>query len=292
MNKLNRRHASGFTLIELLVVIAIIAILAAMLLPALTKAKEKANAIRCMNNHRSLMIAWHMYVNDNQDMLPYASDSTSGQTTGAWVHGQLDFQPNNRNNWDVATLQNTPLWQYCGQSAAIWKCPSDQSFVNVSGVQMPRIRTMSMNIWLGGFGGTLYNDPNLAANSAVPLTTWAFFLKYGQLAAAGGAANTFVFLDMRSDSVNNGNFGVCMDGYAQGGNPANPGQYRFWDLPGIAHNGGCSFSFADGHASLTKWKDGRTAPPSNPPNSVNGVFTSPNNQDIAWLQDIATRPSH
>ena len=259
-----------------------------MLLPALSKAKAKAVAIQCMNNHRSLMIAWQMYVGDNQERLPYSSETSAGSgTVGAWVSGLLDFQSVNRANWDVATLQNSPLWPYCGKSTTIWKCPADNSFVTVGGVKMPRIRTMSMNIWLGGFGGTIYNDPNLLAHSTEPLTKWSFFLKSDQIAAKG-SANIFVFLDMRADSINVGNFGVCMDGYQ-----SNPKSYYLWDLPGNLHNNGCSFSYADGHAAAKRWQDSRTTPPMAPmpPGNNNTVFSSADNVDVAWLQDQATRPN-
>ncbi|HZQ48267.1 MAG TPA: type II secretion system protein, partial [Verrucomicrobiae bacterium] len=152
------RHPAGFTLIELLVVIAIIAILASLLLPTLTRAKVKAQAIQCMNNHRSLMLAWKMYNDDNNDRLLYASADVFNSTNVlpyVWVLGWINFNdPSNPSNWDVnQDIAKSPLWPYCGKSAAIWKCPADTSYVTVNGTNLPRVRSMSMNLWVGGFGG-------------------------------------------------------------------------------------------------------------------------------------------
>jgi prepilin-type processing-associated H-X9-DG protein len=275
-------------LIELLVVIAIIANLAAMLLPALSKAKAKAITVQCMSNHRSLMLAWHMYVDDNQDRLPYASDSVSnpGQD-GAWVFGQMDFDPANKYNWDPdIAIKTSPLWNYCGKSAGIFKCPADQSYVTVSGVNKPRVRTMAMNLWLGAAGGTMYSG--LPASE--PVAGWIIYSKGNQINANPGASSIFVFMDMRPDSVDVGNFGVSMDGYGSATKAPNPGAYRFWDLPSLQHGNASSFSFADGHCEIKKWRDGRTTPALvQPPNSIVDKFVSPNNQDIAWLQERATR---
>jgi prepilin-type N-terminal cleavage/methylation domain-containing protein len=283
----------GFTLIELLVVIAIIAILAALLLPALTASKSKAEGIYCMNGHRQLAIAWRMYTEDSNDILVYAS--TSGLANNwpdqyAWSGAHMDWDPNNRANWDPDyDMKKRPLWPYA-QNQSIYKCPSDRSVVTVNGSAKPRILTMSMNLYVGGFAPMLGWDP-------LPYGTdghWPFakdYLVYPRLSRISGAsspASIFVFLDMREDRVNWSNFMIDMTGYS----PSNPEAYAFTsDLPGMYHHRACGFSFADGHSELHKWRDPRTTPPLVPGGDPLAVsFTaSPGNVDIAWLQEHSTR---
>ena len=180
--------SDGFTLIELLVVIAIIAFLAALLLPRLVKAKLKAQGVQCMNNHRQLCLAWRMYSDDNDDQLLYASGvwPYTAHDPDVWVSGWMNFDPNNRSNWDVAQdIEQSPLWPYCGHSAAIWKCPADYSSVVVNGEEKPRVRSMSMNLWLGGFKGVDYGlsgDTNPFARGG---GTWRVYLKMGELINPG-----------------------------------------------------------------------------------------------------------
>ena len=273
-----RRTAAGFTLIELLVVIAIIAILAGMLLPALGKAKMKGQGLACMNNHRQLCIAWRMYTEDNNDTLLYASEGGGNTGLYAWITGTLDSDPNNRTNWDPAlTLFRSPMWQYCGKSPDIFRCPSDKSGFLVNHSFKPRIRSMAMNLYLGGWGGT-------DGGWGPEVSDYRIFLKYGDLNEPG-PAGTFVFLDVREDSIDMGNFAVKMAGWQGRG-----AQYGFYDLPGFYHNRAAGFSFADGHAEIRRWVDGRTTPPLQKNGQVPDRLESANNQDVAWLQERATRP--
>ncbi len=176
---------AGFTLIELLVVIAIIAILAGMLLPALGKAKQKAQGIQCMSNHKQLTLAWRMYAEDNADRVTYASahDTDRSKDAAVWVLGRMDFDPNNAINWDIEkSITRSPVWRY-SSAAGIWKCPADRSGVKVKGKFLPRVRSMTMSVWVGGFGGVRPTDLDSGwrvytsmndMNDPGPIRTWVF----------------------------------------------------------------------------------------------------------------------
>jgi prepilin-type N-terminal cleavage/methylation domain-containing protein len=267
----------GFTLIELLVVIAIIAILAAMLLPALSKGKLKAQGIQCMSNHKQLALAWRMYSEDNGDRLLYASGSgpNPAQNKYAWVDGLMDNNGGNLSNWDVnQDLVKSPMWNYCGKNAAIWRCPADHSSVLVNGERKPRVRSMSMNFWFGGFGGI---DGGLSGGG------WRLYFKMGDLVDPG-PVKTWLLLDMREDSIDIGNFATDMRGW-----PDKWAETGFYDLPGFYHHRACGFSFADGHSEIKRWLDPRTMPPLIQDGQVNDGYASPRNKDIVWLQERSTR---
>jgi prepilin-type processing-associated H-X9-DG protein len=262
-----------------LVVIAIISILAAMLLPSLVRSKEKAQGISCMNNHRQLCLAWRMYADDNRDILVYASQNpdTPQLDQYSWCLGTMDFDPSNRGNWDINDdITRRPLWPY-NRNANIYRCPSDQSYVVVNGQRKPRVRTMSMNLYVGGFDGT-----------DLGLDQYWVYAKLSQLSGSGGPPDKiFIFLDEREDCINWGNYMTDMSGY---GNPANPTQYEFsQDLPAFYHNRACGFSFADGHSEIKRWLDPRTMPPIQFEQAVVETVTTPENVDVAWLQDHSTR---
>ncbi len=271
--KIRTHRPSGFTLIELLVVIAIIAILAAMLLPALGRAKSKAQGVQCMNNHRQLMLAWRMYVEENRDVLPHVKHGPY-----EWVGGWLDFT-GSADNWNADLhLKTSILYPYCGKNTGIFKCPSDTSKVQPRpGQWMPRVRTMSMLNWVGGRG----EGRAMGWSDASP--PYRIYRKFGNMINPG-PAKTFVFLDEREDSINDGMFVVDMLVY-----PTTT--QSIVDFPGSYHGGAGGFSFADGHSELKKWTSplilerplqGQSRPY---PTSLGGKF----DKDVNWMQERATR---
>ncbi len=271
------RRCRAFTLVELVAVVAILALLGSVLATGLARTRPNTRAYQCLNNNRQLCAAWRMYAEDSRDLMCYSSDDGNTAINPldqyAWTVTHLDLSPNNRQNWDPSYIYQSPLWPYCGGSLSIWKCPSDVSSVVVNGVRKPRTRTFSMNLYLGGFAGT-----DGGWSFATPMR---IFLKTSEITPS--PAKIFVFLDMRPDLINWGNFMTDMSGYS----PSNPAAYSFMDLPGYAHNNSCGFSFADSHVEMKRWFDPRTTPP---PTYISSPFAAPRNPDVAWLQDHATRP--
>lgn len=262
------KSVRGFTLIELLVVIAIIAILAAMLLPALGRAKAKAAGVACLNNGRQMMIAWRLYGEDNADKVP-----SSFGNTPVWITGDLDFT-SKASNWNVETdIKKSPLWPYCGNSPGIWKCPADKSVVRANGQTLPRVRSVSMLSWFN-------------STDADSFAGCSGYFKYKKMSDVlnPGPAMTFLFLDEREDSINDGEFCTSMNGF-----PNNPAQWFLIDMPASYHGGAGGFSFVDGHSEIKKWRDQRTMPPLIPGTDTPLNIASPNNPDAYWLAEHSTR---
>jgi prepilin-type N-terminal cleavage/methylation domain-containing protein/prepilin-type processing-associated H-X9-DG protein len=265
----------GFTLIELLVVIAIIAILAAMLLPALGKAKQKAQGIHCVNNLHQLTLAWILYSGDFSEKLPANAGVGTVATTvpvpqatlnlGIWVHGQMG----GLGFWGGETLpdlvQAGSLYPY-SKSLGIYKCPADHKTgqPGTANKNVLTTRSMSMNAFMNPIG----SSPGMGVGR--------LYRKQSDIQVPS-PVNCWVFIDESPGTVN--------DGYMLCDPFANPTQWI--DLPAAYHNGAGGISFADGHAEIRKWHDGRIF------DALNINFStypsSPNPAtylaDLNWFQD-------
>jgi|SRR5665213_345342 len=277
---------AGFTLIELLVVIAIIAILAAMLLPALAKAKQKAQSISCMNNTKQLLLGWIMYAQDNNDLL--APNDFPYTTAYAFEDPKIQAQ---QKNWVVGTMAqvfdagdspgktglselldpNTLLSIYI-HSKAVYKCPADNyKDVHLSG-SPEHVRSYSMNSAVGSTWNSFYlnGKPPFGApvqggwllGSAYAATTP--YLTYGKYSSftRPGPSDTWVFMDENPISINDPSMAVSAVAAA--------GKTYLIDFPAGNHGAAAGMAFADGHSIVHKWKDPRTYSPTYNPNRGTG----------------------
>jgi hypothetical protein len=263
----------------LLVVIAILGILAALLLPVLSKAKEKAQGICCLNNTKQLTVALHLYAADHNDWLP--PNPEDRESTIHWVEGNLRNHPADATNLIYLTdPKYAKLALYSGRSAAIYKCPADKSMVNLGGILYPRVRSISMNQavgtkslppvtpvdgpWLDGKSWGTYNKHN---------QPWRTYGRFADMVEPG-PAGLWVLLDEEESSINDGAFAVLMR------QPT-----HFLDWPGSYHDFAGGFAFADGHSEIHKWVEGSTklTGPYDPKHPRRGPDI-PNNRDVLWLQ--------